>query len=376
MDGVDGDAPYLLMTPGPLTTSTGVKRAMLRDLSTWDDDYNDIVQVIRRRLVELAGGGDELTAVLVQGSGTFAVEASIGSVVPPEGKLLVMSNGAYGSRMAQIAARLRINHTEISFAETEVCDLDALDAALAGDAAITHVALVHCETTTGLLNDIAGAGAVVGRHGRSLIADAMSSFGGIPMTMDDVGADYLVSSANKCIQGVPGFAFVIARRRALESTAGYARSLSLDLYDQWREMETHGGKWRYTSPTHVVLAFEQALAELAAEGGVGARCARYTDNQARLVDGMAALGVEALLPRALQSPIITSFVYPHAGFDFRRFYMAMKQRGFVLYPGKVSQAETFRIGTIGHMFVADIERLLVAAADVLREPGMMSGDAR
>jgi 2-aminoethylphosphonate-pyruvate transaminase len=269
--------------------------------------------------------------------------------------------------MAQIAQRLRMNYTEIKFAETEVCDLNALDAALAGDAAITHVALVHCETTTGLLNDAAGAGAVVRRHGRSFIVDAMSSFGGIPMTMDGLGADYLISSANKCIQGVPGFAFVIARRRSLESTAGYARSLSLDLHDQWREMETHGGKWRFTSPTHVVLAFAQALEELAVEGGVSARHARYSENQRRLVDGMARLRIQALLPEAQQSPIITSFLYPRAGFDFRAFYLAMKWRGFVLYPGKISQAETFRIGTIGHVFPADIDRLLVAAEETLSE---------
>ena len=370
---MENDAPYLLMTPGPLTTSPSVKHAMLHDLSTWDDDYNEIVQSIRERLVALAGAADELTAVLLQGSGTFAIESTLGSVVPPDGKLLIASNGAYGSRMTEIAERLRIQHTELKFAETEVCDLNALDAALAGDAAVTHVALVHCETTTGLLNDAAGAGVIVGRHGRSLIVDAMSSFGGIPMTMDELGADYLISSANKCIQGVPGFAFVIARRRAIESTAGRARSLSLDLYGQWREMETHGGKWRYTSPTHVVLAFAQALQELADEGGVAARCARYSDNQRRLVDGMARLGIQALLPRKMQSPIITSFLYPQPEFDFRCFYLAMKRRGFVLYPGKISQAPTFRIGTIGHVFPADIDRLLIAAEAALAETGVAIG---
>ena len=259
----DSDAPYLLLTPGPLTTSPDVKRAMLRDVSTWDDDYNDVVQAVRRQLVELAGGDEDLTAILMQGSGTFAVEATLGSVVPPDGKLLVVANGAYGARMAQIASRLRIPHTELACPETEACDPGRIDAALDADAGITHVALVHCETTTGLLNDVTAAGGVVGRHGRSFIVDAMSSFGGIPITMRELGADYLISSANKCIQGVPGFGFVLARRGAIESTAGYARSLSLDLYDQWREMESHGGKWRFTSPTHVVLAFARALEELA-----------------------------------------------------------------------------------------------------------------
>lgn len=374
-DDAEEGTPYLLMTPGPLTTSPAVKRAMLYDLSTWDDDYNNIVQAIRRRLVSLAGGADELTSVLMQGSGTFAVEATLGSIVPAEGKLLIASNGIYGSRMAQIARRLLIPHRELKFAETVACDLDALDAALTGDAAITHVAIVHCETTTGLLNDAPGIGMIVSHHRRSLIIDAMSSFGGIPMTMGELGADYLISSANKCIQGVPGFAFVIARRDSLESAAGHARSVSLDLYDQWREMETHGGKWRFTSPTHTVLAFEQALDELAAEGGVTARHARYVENQRRLVEGMARLGVNALLPGALQSPIITAFRYPHAGFAFDTFYLAMKRRGFVLYPGKISQAPTFRIGTIGHVFPADIDRLLAAAGDALNEPGVIDGRA-
>jgi 2-aminoethylphosphonate-pyruvate transaminase len=190
------------------------------------------------------------------------------------------------------------------------------------------------------------------------------------MTMEGFHADYLISSANKCIQGVPGFGFVLARSSLLESSAGYARSVSLDLHDQWREMEQHGGKWRFTSPTHVVLAFAQALVELAEEGGVPARHARYTQNQMRLVDGMTRLGVQPLLPVALQSPIITSFLYPSADFDFSDFYLAMKRRGFVLYPGKISQADTFRIGTIGHVFPPDIDRLLIAVDEALTEPGI------
>jgi 2-aminoethylphosphonate-pyruvate transaminase len=227
-----------------------------------------------------------------------------------------------------------------------------------------------------MLNDVAAAGEAVRRHGRSFIVDAMSSFGGIPLTMDGARADYLISSANKCIEGVPGFGFVIARREALAECAGRARSLSLDLYDQWREMEMHGGKWRFTSPTHVVLAFAQALDGLRAEGGVQARHARYRENQRRLVEGMERLGVHGLLPRPLQSPIITSFLYPWEGFDFAAFYAAMKRRGFVLYPGKISQAETFRIGTIGQVFGADIDRLLEAVAMTLREQGAARAEPR
>lgn len=369
---VDDDIPYLLLTPGPLTTSPTVKRAMLQDFCTWDDDYTAIVSGIRRDLVGLAGGGDETTAVLMQGSGTFAVEATVGSVVPPDGRLLVIDNGAYGRRIAQIARRLGIACTVIEQPETEAADMRRLEAALAADPAVTHVAMVHCETTTGMLNPAAQAGAVARSRGKRFILDAMSSFGGVPMTVDGLSADYLISSANKCIQGVPGFAFVLARKSVLAQTAGWARSLSLDLYEQWREMEDRGGKWRYTSPTHAVRAFAQALAELREEGGVAARHARYCENARRLVAGMEPLGFRPLLPEAVRSPIITAFRYPDApGFSFPRFYDELKRRRFVIYPGKVSEAETFRIGTIGHVFPADIDALIsavAAACDALGVP--------
>lgn len=365
--------PYLLLTPGPLSTSPTVKAVMLRDYCTWDDDYNSIVQEIRAELVHLAGGGDKLTAVLMQGSGTFAVEATIGTAIPRGGKLLVVNNGAYGARIAQIARRLDIDCTEITQVETEPADLRKIEAALEGDPAITHVALVHCETTTGMLNPAAEAGALAKRHVKTYILDAMSSFGGIPMTMESVGADWLVSSANKCIQGVPGFGLVLARRSALEAAEGNARSLSLDLHDQWREMEEKGGKWRYTSPTHTVRAFAQALSELHDEGGVAARHERYAENARRLIEGYERIGFRPLLPPELRSVIITSFLYPSPAFSFESFYAAMKSRGFVLYPGKISQADTFRVGTIGHVFPADIDRLVTATADAVKELGVSFG---
>ncbi|MBI2827578.1 MAG: 2-aminoethylphosphonate--pyruvate transaminase [Planctomycetia bacterium] len=366
--------PYFLLTPGPLSTSRTVKEAMLRDVSTWDRDYNDVVQDVRRQLVTLAtdegegGSAAEYTAVLVQGSGTFAVEATIGSVVPPDGKLLVAANGAYGERIAQIAARLSIDHMALPQPETEPADVARIDRALADDRRITHVALVHCETTTGMLNPAAAVGQAVRKHGRTFILDAMSSFGGTPLTVGALAADYLISSANKCIEGVPGFGFVIARRAVLEKTAGWARSLSLDLFDQWREMESKGGKWRYTSPTHVVLAFAQALAELVAEGGVAARYARYTENHRVLVEGLVGLGFRPLVAPEHRSPIITAFLCPRdPAFTFDAMYEALKSRGFVIYPGKVSQAETFRVGTIGQVFPTDIRRLVECFGKVIRE---------
>ncbi len=371
---MDDEVPYLLLTPGPLTTSRPVKQAMLRDVSTWDRDYNDIVQDVRRRLVSLAtaspAASDAYTAVLMQGSGTFAVEATLGSVVPRDGKLLILDNGAYGRRMVEIATRLGIAHVTIAQAEIAQANPADFERRLAADPGITHVAMVHCETTTGMMNPAAEIGRIVQRHGRIFILDAMSSFAGIPIDAEQWGADYLISSANKCVQGVPGFGFVIARRADLERTAGWARSLSLDLFDQWREMEFKGGKWRYTSPTHVLLALHQALEELANEGGIAARHARYQENHRVLVAGLERLGFRPLLPDAERSPIITAFHYPRdPSFSFDKMYEALKRRGFVIYPGKVSHADTFRVGTIGHVFPHDFQRLVGCFAEVVQEFG-------
>ena len=369
------DTQYLLLTPGPLSTTRTVRSAMMQEYSTWDVDYNSIVEFIRVRLVRLAVRDDvnlgAHTSVLMPGSGTFSVESVIGSVVPADGKLLVLNNGAYGARITTIARMLGIDTIELGQAETESTNLDQAEEILAGDTAITHVALVHCETTTGMLNPAEEVGAMVRRHGREFILDAMSSFGGIPMSMESTGAHYLISSANKCIQGVPGFGFVVADRTALESSRGRARSHSLDLHDQWLEMETKGGKWRFTSPTHVVKAFARALDELEAEGGVKARHARYVANQKTMVEGMRALGFRTLIGDEIQSPIITSFHYPEAErFEFQKFYDALKARRFVIYPGKVSNAQCFRIGSIGDVHPEDMTQLVAKVGEVLEEIGV------
>ena len=371
---MDDDIPYLLLTPGPLTTSKTVKQVMLADFCTWDADYNDLVTDIRRKIERLALPSGDCTSVLMQGSGTFAVEATLGSVIPPNGKLLAVNNGAYGKRIVEIANRLRIPCTEIAQDEREPASVERIRAALSADPSITHLALVHCETTTGMLNPAAAVGKLAKEFDKIFILDAMSSFGGIPFTLDDVSADFVVSSANKCLQGVPGFGFVIARRGRLEATRGWARSLSLDLYDQWREMEDKGGKWRYTSPTHVVRAFRQALDELDTEGGIAKRYARYRENHRVLVEGFSRLGFQLLLPAELRSPIITSFLYPNdPAFTFETFYTAMKRRRYVLYPGKVSRADTFRVGTIGHVFPDDFKGLTEAARETIAELGLRFG---
>lgn len=354
------DNPYVLLTPGPLSTSKKVKAAMLRDWCTWDQDYNQLVQSIRSRLVTMASSKpDDYTTVLMQGSGTFSVESVIGSVIPKDGKLLVLANGAYGKRIAQIADVLGIYSIVLDAGETKPVNVKQLEEVLKVDASITHVAVVHVETTTGMMNPIADVARITKQYGKTLILDAMSSFGGIPIDIAELDVDYLISSANKCIQGVPGFGFIIARKASLAKCKGIGRSLSLDLYDQWETMEQGNGKWRFTSPTHTVRAFDQALQELEEEGGVARRFERFIRNQQTLVAGMQRMGLQPLLPTELQSPIITSFLYPDSAvFSFDEFYARIKQEGFVIYPGKITVAATFRIGNIGDVHLSDIERLL------------------
>ncbi|KXF83046.1 2-aminoethylphosphonate--pyruvate transaminase [Enterovibrio coralii] len=358
---------YLLLTPGPLSTSETVRSAMLKDWCTWDDDYNkDIVEVIRAKLVSLATEQEGYTSVLMQGSGTASVEATIGSAISQSGKLLVVDNGAYGARIAQIADYLNIPCSVISPGETAQPSLSEIENALSTDLAITHVAIVHCETTTGMLNPIEPVASLAKQHGKVVILDAMSSFGGIPMDIGELGIDFMISSANKCIQGVPGFGFVIAKQTELEKCKGQARSLSLDLYDQWHCMEVNHGKWRFTSPTHTVRAFYQALLELQDEGGIQARHQRYQTNQKTLVAGLRSLGFTPLLEDSLHSPIITSFYSPtNSDYQFKAFYDRLKEQGFVIYPGKVSNADCFRIGNIGDVHPSDIERLIGAIANAM-----------
>lgn len=358
---------YLLLTPGPLSTTATVRAAMLQDSCTWDADYNlGVVEPIRRELVRLATGPEyesDYSAVLLQGSGSYVVESVLGSAIGADECLLIINNGAYGARMGEMARCLGLRHHELDCGETTRPEPAAIDAMLARHPEITHLAMVHCETTTGMLNPLDEVAELCQRRGIRLIVDAMSSFGGIPIDMGRLGIEFLISSANKCIQGVPGFGFVIARRAALTACAGRARSVSLDLHAQWQTMEQQGGKWRFTSPTHTVLAFAQALRELDEEGGIAARHRRYGENQRTLVAGMAELGFAPLLPEKWQSPIITAFYSPaHPDYRFVDFYQRLKAQGFVIYPGKVSQADCFRIGNIGDVTPERVRCLLAAMA--------------
>ncbi|MCH8342304.1 MAG: 2-aminoethylphosphonate--pyruvate transaminase [Chloroflexi bacterium] len=366
-----GSKDKLLFTPGPLTTSMTVKQAMLRDLGSRDSEFIDLVKDIRTRLLEIGGVRDQgYEAVIMQGSGTFTLEAVVSSSVPSDGKMLVIINGAYGRRIAQIAEIHNIRTTTLEFPENQVPDLAQIEKALETDTAITNVAVIHCETTTGLMNPVKEIGRMVQQSGARYFVDAMSSFGAVPIDLAEWGIDYLVSSANKCIEGVPGFGFALARREALMQTEGNARSLSLDLLSQWKGLEQNG-QFRFTPPTHALLAFHQALLELEAEGGVAGRAARYRANYETLIAGMRALGFQEYLEPEDRGYIITSFRYPtHPNFDFDEFYKRLNDRGYVIYPGKVSQADCFRIGTIGRIFESDMNDLLAALREVVAEMGI------
>lgn len=359
---------YKLLTPGPLTTTETVKEQMLFDHCTWDDDYKKITLEIRDKLLGLAHVSEpEYTVVLMQGSGTFGVESVITSVVGDEDILLIAANGAYGERMVDIAEHAGISYVLYKEDYDKVPSAEKIGETLRENPKITHVAMVHSETTSGILNDIESVANVVKGEGRTFIVDAMSSFGGVDIEVGKLGIDFIVSSANKCIQGVPGFSFIICNSQKLKESKGKARSLSLDLYDQWLTMQKDG-KWRFTSPTHVVLAFAQALKELEQEGGIPARAKRYEENNKLLIEKMGELGIRPYIGGEFQGPIITTFYYPeHHAFSFPEMYEYIKERGYAIYPGKVTDADTFRVGNIGEIYKEDIEKLYEIIKTFLEE---------
>jgi 2-aminoethylphosphonate-pyruvate transaminase len=342
---------------------------MLRDLGSRDVEFIAIVRETRDLLLKTAGVSqdDGYEAVLMQGSGTFGIESVLGTTVPPGGKLLVVINGAYGDRIAKIAEVLKIDVATYRTAEDQVPDPAEVDRILSEDSMITNVAVVHCETTTGIMNPIEAIGRVVRKHDKTYFVDSMSAFGAVPFDYLACEADFLVSSANKCIEGVPGFSFAICRRSSLEATKGWARSLSLDLYAQWRGLEANG-QFRFTPPTHAILAFRQALRELEHDGGVEGRARRYGKNYQTLVAGMRAMGFQEYLDVEFQGHIITSFHFPDdSRFTFEEFYQRLNDKGFVIYPGKVSNADCFRIGNIGRLFTEDVTSLLAAVGTTMAE---------
>ncbi len=364
--------PYLL-TPGPLTTAFSVKEKMLRDWGSWDSDFREMTARLRAELLSLAGkGAENFDCVPIQGSGTFVVEAMLGSLLPRDSKTLVLINGAYGQRIAKTLEYIGRAHVCLDKGDylpprgPEVAD------AIAADPAITHVVVVHCETSSGILNPIKEISEATYAAGRKLLIDSMSAFGGIDVVSDEICYEAIVSSANKCIEGVPGFGFVIARKSELVAAKGNAHSLSLDVHDQWANMESTG-QWRFTPPTHVLAAFMEAMRLHAAEGGVAGRGARYVKNRDVLVSGMRELGFETLLRDRWLSPIIVTFFNPADDkFEFGRFYELMKQQGFIIYPGKLTVVDSFRIGCIGQLDHHTMRAVIAAAKSSLDAMGIAS----
>lgn len=366
------DVP-LLLTPGPLTTSEATRAPMAVDYGSRDPAFVAISDRVRASLALMAGPPDSLVAIPLQGSGTFSVEAALGTLVGRHDKILVLVNGAYGRRMVQIAHTIGRDVAWLEWDETEPVAPDEVERALMSDEDITHVAVVYCETTTGLLNPLAQIAEIVARHERSLVIDAMSAFGALPVHLDDIPFDALMASSNKCLEGVPGIGFVLVRPEVLARCEGNCHSLSLDLWAQQQRF-AKDGQWRFTPPTHVLTALGAAIDQHAAEGGVAGRGKRYATNHKTLVDGLRGLGFEALLPDSLQAPIITTFLVPgDDAWDFGAFYDALVARGFAIYPGKLTEQETFRVGCIGQVFPEDLKRFVAAVAEVMAELGIESG---
>ena len=364
--------PYLL-TPGPLTTAYEVKEAMLKDWGSWDEDFRDLTKKLRINLLSLLGPRKNLyDCVPIQGSGTFAVESMLGTFIPKDGKLLVLANGAYGLRAAQIMDYLNRDYHLLDKGDYLPPRGSEVAGILENDKAITHVLVIHCETSSGILNPLEEIGAVVKSADRKLLIDSMSAFGAVPVDPEKIDFEAMVSSANKCIEGVPGFGFVFAKLSALEVAKGNCHSLSLDVEAQWSAMEK-SGQWRFTPPTHVVAAFLTALEIHEEEGGVAGRGARYTNNRDVMVSGMRDLGFETLLDERWLSPIIVTFFCPaDRAFEFTKFYDLMKSEGYIIYPGKLTVVDSFRIGCIGRMDAHVMKGVVFAAKKALETMGVES----
>ncbi len=307
---------------------------------------------------------------------TFAVEAMLTTFVPRQGKVLILVNGAYGKRAAKICDYAGRAYALLETAEDTPPDSRRLAAMLEADPAITHVFAVYCETTSGILNPIAEIASVVERQGRRLLVDAMSAFGALPVDARELRFEALAASSNKCLEGVPGMGFVICDKAALAAAKGNATTLSLDLHDQWAAME-RTKQWRFTPPIHVIVALHRAIEEHAAEGGVAGRGARYAANCRILLDGMRALGFQSLLPDRLQAPIIVTFHMPRdPRFAFEVFYDKLRQRGYVIYPGKLTVADSFRIGCIGRLGAEHMQGAVAAVREVIAEMGVSECGAR
>ena len=362
----------VLLTPGPLTTSLRTKLAMLKDWGSWDSDFIAITARVRQSLLDIVHGHDSHVVVPLQGSGTFSVEAAVATVVPPDGHVLVLDNGAYCKRAAKLTHLMGRRTTVVPFAEDAAISPEVLQTHLLADKSITHVVMIHCETGAGVLNPLQAVADVCQAHGKGLIVDAMSSFAALEIDARKVHFDALIAASGKCLEGVPGMGFVFIRKAILPQCEGNNNSLAMDLYDQYVYMEKTG-QWRFTPPTHVLVALNEAIAQFEEEGGQTARLKRYQSNCRTLVDGMAALGFKPFLDPAIQAPIIVTFHAPaDPRYQFKTFYDIAKKNGFILYPGKLTQVETFRVGCIGAIGPVDMAQAVHAVALTLKEMGIAS----
>ena len=367
------DRDKILLTPGPLTTTLRTKLAMLKDWGSWDADFNAVTASIRQSLLNIIHGADSHVVVPMQGSGTFSVEAAVATLVPADGHVLVVDNGAYCKRAAKLTTMMGRRCTLLAFDDAEAVSAERLDAQLTADKTVTHVLMIHCETGAGVLNPLQSVADVCARHGKGLIVDAMSSFAAIEIDARVTRFDAIVAASGKCLEGVPGMGFVFIRKAVLEACAGRSPSLAMDLYDQYQYMEKTT-QWRFTPPTHVVVALHEAIAQFEEAGGQPARLARYTHNCATLISGMAALGFRPFLDPAIQAPIIVTFHAPaDPNYEFKRFYAAARAHGFVLYPGKLTQVETFRVGCIGAIGPVEMAQAVHAVSLALNDLGISSG---
>jgi 2-aminoethylphosphonate-pyruvate transaminase len=368
MSNVDRDP--ILLTPGPLTTSLTTKAAMLRDWGSWDASFNAVTARVRELLTAIINGRETHVCVPMQGSGTFSVEGAVNTLVPRDGHVLVLINGAYGKRLARLTEMMGRRLSTFETADDVPTTAADVARALDADASITHIGLIHCETSTGILNPLPEIADLVAKRGRSLIVDAMSSFGAIPIDAKKIPFDALIAASGKCIEGPPGMGFVFVRKTVLEQCAGRSTSLALDLYDQWTYME-RTTQWRYTPPTHVVVAVDAALEQYVAAGGQPARYRRYAANCETLISGMTEMGFKVFLDARIQAPIIVTFHAPaDPKYAFKPFYDEVRNRGFILYPGKLTQVETFRVGCIGAIGPEEMRHAVNAVRDSLRSLGI------
>ncbi|MGY2222576.1 2-aminoethylphosphonate--pyruvate transaminase [Pseudomonas gingeri] len=366
----------VLLTPGPLTTSARTRQALLQDWGSWDERFNRLTASVCEQLLDIVNGAGTHHCIPLQGSGTFAVEAAIGTLVPRDGKVLVLINGAYGKRLATICKVLGRAFRTLETAEDQPSDAAEIERLLLADPTISHVALIHCETSTGILNPLQEIAEVVARCARRLIIDAMSSFAALPIDARQVPFDALIAASGKCLEGVPGMGFVLARQSTLAMAAGNSHSLAMDLHDQQAYL-ARTGQWRFTPPTHVVAALHEALLQYREEGGQPARHRRYADNCRVLLEELGKLGLRSFLPSAIQAPIIVTVHAPQdPRYQFKAFYERVKAKGFILYPGKLTEVETFRVGCIGHIDSRDMRAAVQAIGDVLREMEVLAVSIR